>query len=163
MTAVILSIRGLHSISDHLPNIRGTPRYLTGSFPSLNWRKSRIWCFKCAGTAERKFSLFVGFALRSEILLKASRVSWIIVREWMLALENSIKSSAKQRRVSFRVSHLGWKLNAEDLAIVDCNIPKKTSITNTNKETTDPLVLALSSLWSIPQGCNWKHWRILWW
>jgi len=40
----------------------------------------------------------------------------------MLALENSIKSSAKQRGVSFRASHLGWNLNAEDLEIANYNI-----------------------------------------
>ena len=33
---VILSTEGLYSFSVDLPNIKGTPRYLTGSFPSLN-------------------------------------------------------------------------------------------------------------------------------
>ena len=96
----------------------------------------------CRNSSKKIFTICRIFALRPSIFLKASRKSWNIVREWILALENRIKPSAKKRWVSFRASHLEWNLNAEELEMADCNILEKTSITNISKEITDPLELS---------------------
>jgi hypothetical protein len=112
MRAEILETSTSQSAADNLLEMRGTPKYLTGRWPSLIYRKFINFPFSASVIPAQKILLLAGLALRPERLSNSTNTSLITLTELRVATEKIKRSSTKQRWLSLRLAHFGWKLVA---------------------------------------------------
>jgi hypothetical protein len=77
--------------------IKGTPRYLTGSFLSCIWSKEKICCFTSQEVPSIKMELLVGLARKPDKDSNSARALRIAETELQEAAKKTSRSSTKHK------------------------------------------------------------------
>jgi hypothetical protein len=95
MRPAIFSTKTLQSPADNFEEMRETPRYQIGNFPSSICNSCSKEAFSLSETLEQKNELLKGLALNPDNPSNSNNAAVITEMEDKLASENNKKSSAK--------------------------------------------------------------------